>query len=1169
MATAQKRIENKNVPKEDVNGLNENSSLRYQEYWESNLFSKVYLSHDLKRDFSERWERDYDDTAFDKNGDHVKTGFFHFYKEFRNIAKSLRSLSGKNLSETQTISKVIYPMLNCLGWYDKCDNSVDLPFDTETSFTIKSSPKNKTYRTDVLLVDHPQEATFIGDPEDAEKRKKEARKYCILPLEAKYWNRILDKEKSDKKEDPNRADKHSDDTNSAASFNDQIINYMSILNKRWGIVTDGNIWRLVNSEVSSESSDRCFQFRLEALLAQEANIEDGETDDLEFLENAKYFYLLFGKKSFVGDETGKIFVDEVLRNSRKYIDEVEEDLKDRFISAMNYMCDGLLSQAKSQGTMTQPTDKDLKLIRTVAESHLFNILFIRSCEANGILPIKAPAYYDFSLTKIIDRISVYDPEKTGDEAGKKYLAERLKTSLMDYGYKPQGESLYKSLVSLTEIIHDGTSGPKFGFTIEGFKESVFSKEEWSFAKRHRLSDECLVNVLFQLGYSKASTSIQRDYQQIPYNYFTARQMGSIYESFLEYKLEIAQEQMVYIKKGQHKQWVKLTAAVQSKLEGFEPLAKKGQAFFTPNNSDRLDTGSYYTPDYLVSFMVSTALAPLCEGKSSQEILKMRVCDPAMGSGHFAVGALNFLADRYLVALEAEVAREDMPSKGEAKRAVLEKCIYGADINNRAVKLAKLGLWLESAVPGQKLERLCDQIVEGNTLRESVVWSEHTELEKNGFDSVIGNPPFAGKKRRSTSQNEDMELVFKGEESFKSLDYVASWYPVILNKLLKPKGQAVLVSSSSICQGEQVSLLWEPLIKNGCSINFAVRPFLWPKKDAHDAAVNVVIVGFSKTAYQTKLLGEHNAQDMSFKLIPVKNISPYLIDFDSIIIGNRQNPISSDVPIFNFGNQPNDGGHLLFDSDEYAELVRLQPKAKTFIRKCLGAEEFLHNKSRYCLWLQNVDPAKYAKIPEITSILEKVKKNRKESARAATKELAKTPHLFGFTSQGSTDYLLIPCHTSENRRYIPIGFIDANTVTLNSCLTSTEATLFHFGILSSYMHMVWVRTVCGRLENRIRYSNKLVYNNFPWPEGISSTQKTAVESAASEVLKLRKEYNRSSLAEMYDADEMPKALEKAHLDLDRAVEKCYSKNSFESDTQILELLFEQYAQQLKGKIKKAA
>jgi adenine-specific DNA-methyltransferase len=728
-----------------LNILNSNSSLRNIAYWESKLFSSVYLRNDLKRDFAEKWTSEFNDQVYDEEGNSVKRGFFHFYNEFRNIANSLRGLSQKNLSETDTITKIIVPLLDALGWYDNCSNNVEEPYAAETSFTVAAKPKNKTFRTDMILVDHPQEAGFVSDPKDNEKRKKEARQYCIVPLEAKYWNRIVEREKSNLKEDRKRANKESDDTGASASFNEQVLNYMEILHKSWGIVTDGNIWRLLNREISSEAPERCFEFKIEALLDQEAKIESGITDDFEFMENAKYFYLFFGKASFLKDEVGKVFVDEVLKESRKYIDSIEEDLKDRFISAMNVTCDGLLKAAQRNGEIQSPTEADLKLIRTVAESHLFNILFIKSCEARSVLPIKSPNYYNLSLTGIIDRISVFEPEKYTTKTEKDYLDKKLESSLKIHKYSPQGFNLYKNLVRLTEVIHEGASQESYGFEIKGFKESVFSKEEWSFAKRNMLTDEEMVRILFELGYSKASLSLQRNYQQIPYNYFTPRQLGSIYESFLEYKLDVATEPMVYIKKGKYKQWTKLTASIQSGLEGYEPIVRHGQAFFTPDNSERKSTGSYYTPDFIVQYIVKEALGPLCEGKDSSEILSLKICDPAMGSGHFLIAALNFVTSYYLAALEKELPDEQVPSREEAKRRVLDSCIFGVDINSRAVKLSKMSLWLEGAHWGRKLERLDDQIVIANSLTVEVIWPEYPDLMKGGFSAIIGNPPYIGER----------------------------------------------------------------------------------------------------------------------------------------------------------------------------------------------------------------------------------------------------------------------------------------------------------------------------------------------------------------------------------------------------------------------------------------
>ena len=883
MASARRNLPAQQESNSEPGALSANSSLRNIAYWESTLFSNVYLRNDLKRDFAELWAKDFDDAIFDENGDTVKSGFYHFYNEFRNIAKSLRGLSEKRLSETDTITKIITPLLDALGWYDKCANNVEEPFAAETSFTVKAVPKNKTFRTDMILVDEPQEAGFIGDPSDADKRKKEARQYCIAPLEAKYWNRIVDREKSGLTEDKKRADKGPDDTGGGTSYNEQILNYMSILHKKWGILTDGNIWRLLNNEVSSESPQRCFEFRMESLLDQELKIDATKSDEEEFLENAKYFYLFFGKASFIKDESGKIFLEEVLKESRKYIDCIEEDLKDRFISAMNITCEGLLKAAKAAGTITKPTADDMKLIRTVAESHLFNILFIKSCEARSVLPIKAPSYYDISLTCIFDRISVFEPEKFTSETERDYLNKKLTNSLKLHGYKPMGTSLYKNLIRLTEVIHDGATKDNFGFEIKGFKESVFSNAEWAFAKKHCLSDEEMVRVFFELGYSKASTAIQRNYQQIPYNYFTPRQLGSIYESFLEYKLDIAEEQMVYVQKGKYKQWIKLTVSVQRDLEGHEPIVMPGQAYFTPDNNERKATGSYYTPDYIVQYLVQDTLGPLCAGKSSAELLETKVCDPAMGSGHFLIGALNFLTTEYVRALEQELPAEALPSKVEAKRVVLDKCIFGVDLNPRAVKLAKMSLWLESAHWGKKLERLDDQLLEKDTLITKKIWDKYPSLDSQGFEAIIGNPPYSfGRDWETLGSNSNLKSFFQKE--YPANSYQLDLYSLFMEKsfkLTKVGGRIGLIVPDAWAGNQFCAPLRKYIFTQSNSINLSV-----PKEVVFKGlSVDTILIVFSKNP---------DVQRKTLRLIDLENGVPGAsteIDLKKYLSGDERLPLS--------------------------------------------------------------------------------------------------------------------------------------------------------------------------------------------------------------------------------------------------------------------------------------
>jgi adenine-specific DNA-methyltransferase len=682
-------------------------------YWESHLFNEVYLRRDLPEKHADKWNNTED------------LGFQHFMNTLRNLALEFKDSDKElsNWSETETINKWVKHVLDALGWKNNC-NGVQDPFLEETSFRYDG----KTYRTDILIVDHPKETKYINQAKGDDKLV-EARNSVIMPVEVKYWQR-LEEFRQGKKAEKKRNDNESDDLEKIATPNEQTVQYMDILKKNWGILTDGAKWRLFNSELSSEDSSRYYEFNLYSLV-QSINTEETENDRSEVIEAAKYFYHFFSKDTFYSKDEGvESFVGEILRYSKKYVNQVEEDLKDRFVKAMNIVCNGIHKVAKAN-----KQNADLATIRNVGESTLFNILFIKSLESRGVLPMNSTDYKKISLSNIIDKIERFDPVK--DEALNNRELDRAfrKGNGNSFSYNPTGSELHDRIVRLTQVIHDGSSKDKFGFEISGFKDSVFLDAEWGIFKSCKLPNRDWVKIIFQIGYAE-SESLSRKHQQIPYSYFTPRQLGSIYESFLEFQIKQADESLVFEKK----QWK--SADLDSKKYKLADLPKvnKGELYFTPDNKDRKATGSYYTPHDIVRFIVSKTLGPLVTTASSKEILALRVCDPTMGSGHFLVEALNYLTAAYLAALTSESKGDIDITVPEAKQKVLDACIFGIDVNPRAVKLAKMSLWLESAQASRRLEDLRDQLINADTIKGAVKTLQ-SKANTFGFDAVVGNPPY--------------------------------------------------------------------------------------------------------------------------------------------------------------------------------------------------------------------------------------------------------------------------------------------------------------------------------------------------------------------------------------------------------------------------------------------
>ena len=433
-----------------------------------------------------------------------------------------------------------------------------------------------------------------------------------------------------------------------------------------------------------------------------------------------------------------------------------------------------------------------------------------------------------------------------------------------------------------------------------------------------------------------------------------------------------------------------------------------------------------------------------------------------------------------------------------------------------------------------------------------------------------------------------------------LDFVAAWYVKAARYMvgansfargrINPPLQGIrtaFVSTNSITQGEQAGVLWGWLLAQGIHIHFAHRTFQWNNEARGMAAVHCVIIGFGAFDVVKKTIYEYEDIRGEAHAVSARNINPYLVDAPDVVLEKRSNPICA-VPEIRFGNQPIDGGHFILSEDERTELLRQEPDAEKFIRPFLGADEFINNIPRYCLWLRDAKPDELRRLPLVMQRVQAVKAFRLESKRPATKELAATPTQFAFVSHPDSHYLLLPSVSSERRNFIPIGFMPPEVIASNLCLIVPNATTYHFGILTSTMHMAWVRYTCGRLESRYRYSAGIVYNNFPWPdlpspagggragdEGLSTAAVSSgdphpkslsrlrardlVEAAAQAVLDARAQFPQSSLADLYDPLTMPPALVKAHQKLDAAVDACYRKAAFTSDAQRVEFLFERYQQ----------
>lgn len=546
-----------------------------------------------------------------------------------------------------------------------------------------------------------------------------------------------------------------------------------------------------------------------------------------------------------------------------------------------------------------------------------------------------------------------------------------------------------------------------------------------------------------------------------------------------------------------------------------------------------------------------------------KIASLKFLDPACGCGNFLV-----IAYRELRILELSIMEELL---GYDKVLDIEHFIkvnvnqfFGIEIEEFPSQIAQVAMWLIDHQMNLMVRDKFGQYFIRIPLTTSATIINKNALElnwesiipNNELSYILGNPPFLGARVMKTEQKSDLKRVFKGLKNSNNLDYVTCWYKKASEYIQNTNIEVCFVSTNSICQGEQVPILWPHLLnQQHLYINFAHQTFKWSNEARGKAAVYCVIIGFSLLDKKNKKLYIYEDVKGNPKEISVKIINAYLLDAPIVFIDKIKKPIC-DVPENIWGNMPNDGGNLLLKKEERDYLIAKYPDITNIIKKFMGADEYLYNIQKYCLWLKDIPPTSYNKYIEVKTRIDNVKKLRQDSNREATKKLAKFPMLFGEIRQPKSDYILIPLHSSENRDYIPIGFMDKDTICSNAISLIPNATLYEFGVLSSRMHMAWVKYICGRLESRYRYSGTIVYNNFIWPNPTDS-QKSKIKIAAQEVLDARKIYPNLCLADLYDNDTMIPELVKAHQKLDKIVDKAYGI-VFKSDSERVSHLFKLYS-----------
>ena len=543
-----------------------------------------------------------------------------------------------------------------------------------------------------------------------------------------------------------------------------------------------------------------------------------------------------------------------------------------------------------------------------------------------------------------------------------------------------------------------------------------------------------------------------------------------------------------------------------------------------------------------------------------KLASLRFLDPACGSG-------NFLTETFLSLrrLENEVIRiiyKGQMMIGEFVNPIKVSInqFYGIEINDFAVSVAMTALWIAEAQMLMETEKFMQtefeflplksytNIHEGNALRMD--WNDVVPASE--LDYIMGNPPFVGKSFQTVEQKDEMAEVFTGVKNYGNLDYVTSWYKKTIDYLeSNPICEIAFVSTNSICQGIAVPPLWKHVFERGYVINFAYSTFKWNSEANDKAAVHCVIIGIGKKARPIRYIYPAGREGTP---IAASNINAYLMDAPSIIIDDIHTPVS-DVPLTAVGSFPTDGGNLVIKAEERDEFLKDEPLAAPYVKLFIGPEEFINNKQRYCLWLKDCSPAELRKMPSVMKRLEGVREFRLSSSKKQTQKRADTPHLFAEIRQPDSDYLLFPRTSSERRSYLPIGFLSADVIAGDTIIVP-NATVYHFGVLESVVHMAWMRVLCGRMKSDYRYSGTLIYNNLPWPQTKEQSKKK-IEQTAQAILDARALYPDSSLADLYDDLTMPVELRKAHRANDAAVMEAYGFRKDMTEPEIVAELFKMY------------
>ena len=680
--------------------------------------------------------------------------------------------------------------------------------------------------------------------------------------------------------------------------------------------------------------------------------------------------------------------------------------------------------------------------------------------------------------------------------------------------------------------------------------------------------------------SKRPKSLPSELQAFPYI------NGSVFDGQLERCYFDSKARSLLLHCAEDFDWSQISPAIFGSL--FQAVIHHADEGLKAKSSKRRELGAHYTSENNILRVIRPLFldgltSELNAAKRSKKALEsfltklrgLMFLDPACGCGNFLVIAYREIRRLELEAVEALLTLQQktrtVSATLDAKQFEQIQCdvhqFHGIEIEPSAAHIATVALWLTDHQENQRASKALGgnfnrlpldkkaNIACANALTKD--WA--SVLPPELCDYIIGNPPFVGAKYLSDEQRADATRVFGKLPNAGLLDLVAAWYVKAVPYLkANPACRAAFVSTNSITQGEQVGVLWSWMLAQGVRIQFAHRTFQWSNDAKGVAAVHCVIVGFGLADLPGKTVYQYDDIRGEPLVVPARNINPYLVDAPDVVLPRRSKPLCA-APDIGIGNKPIDGGNYLFTTEEKAAFLKLEPRAKPYFRRWLGADEFINGWERWCLWLGDCSPSDLRAMPEAMKRVQAVKAFRLESKSAATQKLADKPTRFHVENMPSKPYLVLPEVSSERREFIPMGFEEPATLCSNLVKLATGAKLFHFGVLTSTMHNAWIRSTCGRLKSDFRYSKDIVYNNYPWPQATSDKQRLSIEAAAQTVLDVRARFKGQSLADLYDPDVMPPELRKAHQLLDKAVDAGYGYKGDKDDAARVAYLFGLYLQ----------